>query len=133
MPFLRSDAGIRGKSAVHGHDDAVHETGEFLVREPEQNAVQVRGNAEPAHRGVSEDLLGAGGQTAVGILEQGAVLLREEESGGDGVAPDPHGGEVDRQPRREIGDRGFRAGIMAKELGCNVDQPRNLAKSVTTR
>lgn len=22
---------------------------------------------------------------------------------------------------------------MAKELGCNVDQPRNLAKSVTTR
>ena len=58
-------------------------------KEPEDWTDKVFGRAEPVHRGMADDGLTARGQ-APGFFvgEQEAVLLRQEEAGGDRVHPD---------------------------------------------
>ncbi len=69
------------EAAIHGHDDAVDEA-RAGAAEPEERADEFVRLTEAACRGVGDDGLATRGQAAIGLGEQGAILLADEESRG---------------------------------------------------
>ncbi len=84
MEEVRLDAGIGGEAAVNRDDRSGDEAGGFVAEQPQQGADQILRLAEFVHRRVVQDLMGARRQAAVGRRQQAAVLIREEETRGDG-------------------------------------------------
>ena len=76
--------------------------------------MKLGGVAEAAERRLVEHGLPAGGGGAVGVEEQAAVLIGDEEAGSDGVhaqAVAIFGGELDREPAGEVVHGGFGIGV----------------------
>ena len=101
------DAGIGGEATIDRNDRASNEAGGFVAEEPQQGTNQIFRFAEFVHRRVVQDLMGTRGETAIGRRQQTAILIRQEESRGDGIDADADRSHVDGQPLREVADSGF--------------------------
>ena len=62
-----SDTAVSVESSVDRNNDTVDKTGGLFVHQELQGTDQVFGGTEFTHRGVVDDLVAAGGQTAVSI------------------------------------------------------------------
>ncbi len=102
-----------GEAAVYGEDGAGDEGG-GVGEEEVECAVELGGGAEAAEGRLVEHGLPAGGGGAVGVEEQAAVLIGDEEAGSDGVhaqAVAIFGRELDREPAGEVVHGGFGVGV----------------------
>src|ERR1035438_7277626 len=98
----RSDAAKGAKAAIDSDDLAGNEARAFIAQQPEQRAEQIFRLAEAPLRGVRVDRVAARSQGTVGLGEQAAVLVGEEEAGGDGVDAPAGLREMHGQPLGEI-------------------------------
>ena len=85
---LPSHAAEGTKSAIDG-DDGAGDEGGGVATEPAQCPMQIVRLPEAAHRGVFDDGLPTPGVAAIGVDEQGTVLIGDEEPRRDGIDPDP--------------------------------------------
>ena len=88
------DSRISGEAAVDRNDRSGDEAGGFVAEQPEEGADQILRLAEFVHRRVVQDLMGTRRQAAVGRRQQTTVLIREEETRGDGVDANADGRHV---------------------------------------
>ena len=106
-----SDAGVGQEPAVDRDDNAGDEGG-VVGDEVAHGAAEVAGLAELAHGRLGDDLVSAGGEgLAVLLQHEEAVLVGDEEAGGDGVDADAHGREVGGEPAGEVLDGGLGGGV----------------------
>ena len=85
--------------------------------QPDDRAGQLLRPPEAGHRRVPDDLLAPRGVGAVGVHQQGAVLLGGEEAGAEGVDPHPARCPLAGQELRQVqhGGLGRRVGDDARE------------------
>ena len=100
-------------AAVNGEGDSGDEAGGFAGGEEDDGTVEVFGGAEAAAGGAVDDFLAAGGELAFVVVgvEEVAVLVADEEAGGDAVDADAVGGEFPGVAHGEVDDAGFGGGV----------------------
>src|SRR4051812_3900614 len=110
---VRSNAAKGREAAVDRHDNASDEA-RRIARQPDRGAYQLIRIAKAPQRRMIDDQLAAWREGIVGVQQQRAVLIADEEARRDRIYAQPWAvlqRQLDRQPLGEIIDRGFGGGV----------------------
>lgn len=113
----RKIRGLLHREGIEAAVDDGHRAGDEgrgVANEILDGAAELLGASEPLEGGLADHVGAALRERAVGIGEQGAILIGEEEARGDGVDADAGGelgGHLSGEELGEIGDAGFGGGI----------------------
>ena len=144
LPF-EPGAGIRYNRVLHCQDveaavDNSHSAGDELRSVAHQIvdcAAEFLGFAHTAEGGLTDYIKSALGPAAVGVGQQCAVLLGQEETGGDGVHADPFAklaGTLSGHEGGEVRDAGLSGGVTAytghRTEGCHRGEIDDCALSL---
>ena len=105
----------RVEASIH-HGNRAGDELRGVAHEVVDGAAQLLGVAHPAERGLVDDVLAALCVRAVGVGQQRAVLLGDEEAGGYGVDADALAellGALGGHEGREVADAGLRGSVSA--------------------